>query len=144
MSKIYCGSSKVPKGQTLGTMKECVAKNQVRYWGVKKVDSRLLKKESIKKEKSTKESRDKAAIKMIGLRGKVQKLTKQVSEEKDKKKKLALSKELEKAKKEFSEAVALFNKLEKQRGQSRTSSRKNSRKSSRKGSRKGSRKSSKK
>ncbi len=139
MSKIYCGASKVPKGQTLGSMKQCVAKNQIRYWGVKKVDSRLLKKESIKKEKSTKETRDKAAVKMIGIRGKVQKLSKQVAEEKDKKKKLALTKELEKAKKELAEATALFNKLEKQRSQSR-SSRKGSRKGSRKSSRKGSKK----
>jgi len=142
MSKIYCGASKVPKGQTLGSMKECVEKNQVRYWGVKKVDSRLLEKKSIKKGKSVKETRDKAAIQMIGLRGKVAKLTKQLSEEKDKKKKLALTKELAKAKKEFAEASTLFNKLEKQRSQSRSSakSRKGSRKSSRKHSRKGSRK----
>ena len=142
MSKIYCGASKVPKGQTLGSMKECVEKNQVRYWGVKKVDSRLLEKKSIKKGKSVKETRDKAAIQMIGLRGKVAKLTKQLSEEKDKKKKLALTKELAKAKKEFTEASTLFNKLEKQRSQSRSSakSRKGSRKSSRKHSRKGSRK----
>lgn len=130
-NKIYCGAGKVPKGQSRGSMKQCIDKNQIRYWGVKKVDSRLL--ETRGKKKGSKVTRDKLAVKMIGLRGKVSKLSKMVAEEKDKKKKTRLSRDLQKAKTEFKEVAAMFNKLDKKRSQSRT--RKGSRTRSRKGSR---------
>ena len=33
MSDIYCGINKTPKGQRLGTMKECAEKGQIRrFW----------------------------------------------------------------------------------------------------------------
>lgn len=129
--KIFCGAGKVPKGQTRGSMKQCVEKNQVRYWGVKKVDPKLLEKRG-KKSKSASVTRDKIAIKMVGLRGKVSKLSKQLAEEKDKKKQAKIKKELDKAKQEFKETAELFKQLEKKRSQSRTSrKRSNSKKGSR-------------
>ena len=39
-SKPYCGIKKVPKGKHRGTMNECL--NQVRYYGLNKVDKSLL------------------------------------------------------------------------------------------------------
>lgn len=42
MSKPYCGVGKPPKGFKRATMKECLERGQVRYWGVKKIDSRLI------------------------------------------------------------------------------------------------------
>jgi len=38
----YCGSKSVPKNKVRGTMKECADSNQVRYWGVKKIDKKFL------------------------------------------------------------------------------------------------------
>ena len=141
--KIFCGAGKVPKGQTRGTMKQCVDKNQIRYWGVKKVDPKLLESRGKKKSKGSKLTRDKVAIKMVGLKGKVTKLTKQLAEEKDKKKQDQIKKELEKAKKEFKEVAELFNTFEKKRSQSRSRKNHRSRRRSRnkKSSRKGSRRS---
>lgn len=40
--KIYCGIKKPGKNQKLGSMKECAETNQIRLYGVRKIDSRLL------------------------------------------------------------------------------------------------------
>ena len=42
MSNVYCGIKKVPKGKTMGTMKECHELGQVRHWG-KEVDADYIK-----------------------------------------------------------------------------------------------------
>ena len=39
---IYCGSRKVPKNKRLGSMIECAEKGQVSYWGLKKIDTRIM------------------------------------------------------------------------------------------------------
>ena len=39
-TKPYCGINKVPKGRHIGDAVDC--KNQIRYWGVNKVDKKLL------------------------------------------------------------------------------------------------------
>lgn len=41
---MYCGALNVPKGRRRGTSAECVAKRQVRYYGIEKLDPSLLKK----------------------------------------------------------------------------------------------------
>jgi hypothetical protein len=43
MSKAYCGIGAVPRKKSRGTAKECVEKNQVRYWGAEKLDRKTLK-----------------------------------------------------------------------------------------------------
>lgn len=40
--KYYCGMSQVPRGKERGSSKYCFEANQVRYYGVKKIDSGLL------------------------------------------------------------------------------------------------------
>ncbi len=41
--KIFCGISQpIPKGHRLGSMKECLEMKQVRYYGLKKMDSKLI------------------------------------------------------------------------------------------------------
>ena len=40
--KTYCGIGKVPKNQKIGTMQQCMAKKQVKYWGLHKVDPRMI------------------------------------------------------------------------------------------------------
>lgn len=142
--KVYCSVGPVPKGQKLGSMKECADKKQIRYYGIKKIDPRLL--EAAKKGSKISESRDKLAIKMVGLRGRVSRLNKEIAAEKDKKKKDALIAQLDKTKKELAEVSTKFAKADKarsQKGGSRKGSKKTSRKSSNKGSRKGSKKTSK-
>ena len=41
-NKIYCGTKDAPKGKRKGTMSQCVNKNQVRLYGLKVVDPKLL------------------------------------------------------------------------------------------------------
>ena len=80
--------------------------------------------ETVKKESTNKESRYKMEIKMIGLRGKIGKLNKLMSEEKNVKEKEKLKKELEKTKTEFADVSTKFAKLDKERKQSKGGSRK--------------------
>lgn len=42
----YCGSGAVPKGKSRGSAEYCLRKNQVRYYGVEKIDGKLLKEHS--------------------------------------------------------------------------------------------------
>lgn len=39
----YCGKGPVPKGKTRGSAEYCLRNNQVRYYGVKKIDAKMLK-----------------------------------------------------------------------------------------------------
>ena len=134
MPNIYCGIEKPPKGHSVGSMKECAEKKQIRYWGIKKVDSKLL--EAVKRGSKAKETRDKLAIKMVTLRARVAKMTKDLAATKDKKEKERLTKVLTKTKEEYAEVVVKFKKADKLRKQSRTSSRKGKKASSRKSKRK--------
>lgn len=47
---MYCGIGKIPKGKIRGTPEYCIEANQVRYYGLKKIDSNLL---SMSKSKKT-------------------------------------------------------------------------------------------
>lgn len=42
MADPYCGIGDVPKGYKRGTMRECAEKKQIRYYGIKKIDSKTL------------------------------------------------------------------------------------------------------
>ncbi len=42
MSKVYCGIGDVPKGKRRANMVECAELGQVRYFGLKKIDSRTI------------------------------------------------------------------------------------------------------
>lgn len=42
MSKIYCGVGDVPEDKIRGTAEQCVGKNQVRYYGLKKISKSAL------------------------------------------------------------------------------------------------------
>ena len=102
MSNIFCGIGKVPKGKKLGSMKECVEHGQVRYYGLKKVDERLI--ESMSKKGSKKGSKagtddvktkiQKLTIELVTIRGKIKNIEKKIVKEKDDKKKKQLEKEI--------------------------------------------------
>lgn len=65
MLKIYCGSKKLPANHRVGTMQECVDKNQVRLYGINKVDTRLL--EGVAKAKVDTKAENKVISKYTAL-----------------------------------------------------------------------------
>ena len=81
MSKIFSGIGEVPKGKRRGSMQECAEAGQIRYFGEKKIDSRLLKKmldsKTLKKDNSKKEqlelkeSKEKLMLKYMENSGKI-------------------------------------------------------------------------
>jgi hypothetical protein len=78
--KIYCGAGEVPSGHRRGTMMECIEKNQVRYYGVKKVDSRLLSK--LRSKRDIEKERDKLVLKTKGYKHKIVALRKKFFDKK--------------------------------------------------------------
>lgn len=80
-----CGTSDLKKGQRHGSMPECAMMGQVRYWGIKRVDNKLL--ESVKASRKVKPNRLKLMLAITSARSKAKKLEKEVALEKDKKKK---------------------------------------------------------
>ena len=93
---IYCGSKKVPKNKRLGSMIECAEKGQVSYWGLKKIDTRII--DNVKSK--IKISLDKSRANKIKLDARLKKMLKDLDSAKDKEKKQSLKKDIEKTKKE--------------------------------------------
>ena len=110
MSKIFCGAGQVPKGKHRGTMRECAQRNQIRYWGVKKIDPRILE-DSIKLNKYG--GRDKVQAKLVGLRAKLKKIKSNHDVEKKESRKKKMKKEYEKTYKEYKKIQAVFKVLDK-------------------------------
>lgn len=85
MSDVYCGIGKIPKNSRRGTPKECLNSNQVRYYGIEKIDQNEFKKSaSGKKIKKLKENVKKH---IVILRVKKRKTEERIEYEKDNKKK---------------------------------------------------------
>ena len=82
-SGIYCSIGDVPKNKHRGTMKECVEKKQVRYYGIKKVDKILLA--TLNKEKKKKKSLDKLKEHEAKYVGRLQKIKREYDKEMKKK-----------------------------------------------------------
>ena len=47
-NNMYYGIKQIPKGKIRGTPEYCAQTNQIRWWGIEKIDERLLKEEKIK------------------------------------------------------------------------------------------------
>nr|QBK89105.1 MAG: uncharacterized protein LCMiAC02_01980 [Mimivirus LCMiAC02] len=82
--KYYCGINKIPKKKRRGTMKECVMDSQVRYYGIKKVDKRLIDASKRLKKKMSKKD---ISIKIAKLKGQKKRMNKKLKIEEKKKKK---------------------------------------------------------
>jgi len=132
MSKPYCGIGSVPKDSKRGSMKDCAMSGQIRYYGLKKIDPRLV--EHTKDAKKGDSSQKSMIQKRAQLKGKINVLTKKYKDEKDPKKKKKINDEYKKVVVELKQLNASLQKM------GRISSRKSSRNGSRKGSRTGSRK----
>ena len=55
MSEPYCGIKKPPKGYRRGNMKECAEKGKISYFGLKKVDPKII--EAVRKQRIAKNKR---------------------------------------------------------------------------------------
>lgn len=69
MTNIYCGVSDVPAKQRRGTQKECIEKKQIRYYGIEKIDKKLLDEHKKKKNNRTPVTRDEIAVAIAKERG---------------------------------------------------------------------------
>ena len=67
----FCGAGNVPKGQKRATMGTCIEKGQVRYYGIAKVDPRVLKQTKIIKSlpEPLPENRTKVAVMIAEIDG---------------------------------------------------------------------------
>lgn len=118
MSDIYCGINKTPKGQRLGTMKECAEKGQIRRFGINKIDKKTL--ELAKKKDVIPETREKLIMKMASLRGSIRKYKGRYETTKDKdaegkKKKEDYRKLWVKAENDLKKVITKLQKVEKER-----------------------------
>jgi hypothetical protein len=115
MSDIYCGAKDIPKGKKRGSMKQCVEKGQISYFGINKIDTKLLEKYMGAK----KEKKDgmKILMKLAEQKGtlsaKLNKLKKAIENEKDNKKLKVFEKQKEELQIKFKEIVKLFNEANK-------------------------------
>ena len=126
----YCGIKPVKKNQRIGSMKECADKKQIKYWGIKKADAKMV--EYAKKGSKGRETLNSVKLKIVKLRGKQSRLKKLMSGEKNKTEKDKLQKELDKIHDDLDAAAVKYKQIEK--GQARQTSRRRS-KRSKKGSR---------
>ena len=104
--KVFCGISQpIPKGHKLGSMKECLELKQVRYYGLKKIDSKLADSINVKKE-----SKSELMIKIAGLRGKLSKVKRDIDNSKNFEEKKKLTEEFETVRKQI---LSLNDKMQK-------------------------------
>ena len=141
MSKAYCGIGNIPKGQKRGSMKECATSGQIRYYGLKKIDSKLI--EFSKKSKKGSAKRNTLIEQKATIKGKINVITKKHKDEKDPAKKKALNEQYKKLVVELKKLNNQLDQLSSSRLGSKKSSKKTSKKSSKKSSKKTSKKSSK-
>lgn len=111
MSKIYCSIGKVPKGKRLGSMKECIQANQIRYYGVKKIDPKLLKSSmgstGSTGSKKKGDRRTQVILEISKLKGKMKKIQNDMAATKK-------DADKEKLKKDYNKLVEVYNKLAKE------------------------------
>ncbi len=72
----YCGVGNVPKGKKRGTVKECIRANQVRYYGLEKIDMDKINK--VKKKKPKTGSYIDESLKLINFNTKARVLTEKI------------------------------------------------------------------
>jgi hypothetical protein len=111
MSDIYCGVKSVPKNKKLGTMKQCTEKKQVRYFGIKKVDMRLLK--ASKTNVSDTKQRQNLKKKELLLRGKLRTLKSRLQASKNLEEKEKLREEIKLMEEKIEMALHEFSKFDK-------------------------------
>lgn len=120
MSDPYCGIKKIPTGKKRGSMKECAEKGKISYYGIKKVDSKIVELANAPASAKKTESQ-KLRIKVVGIRGKIKNLSGQIKVVKDKTKKVELEKELKDNEKQLKKTLKELQKEMVKEGQKRLS-----------------------
>jgi len=110
MSKPYCGSGNIPKGSKNGTMKECAELNQVRLYGLNKIDRKTF--DNVKMKKSLPETRDNLIIELVKNRGLFRTHSKRATDSKDSKVRSESKKIADNAEKMIKKVSAKLKKLE--------------------------------
>lgn len=85
MTDVYCGIKNVPKGRRRGTMKECLEKGQVSYYGLNKIDKKVL--EHIESKKGKNKGIGELVNERVKVKAQIQKMTTLFKKEEDKEKK---------------------------------------------------------
>ena len=114
--KIVCGVKEPKKGEKRGTMRECADKRQVRYYGVKKVDKKIIDELTGKTKKVKYYSEPVVMGAIVGLRARAKKFESRIETAKlrDDKEKLKHSQEMLAAiKKLHNEYMAIYNRMKK-------------------------------
>lgn len=118
MSEIYCGIYDVPHGKRRGTMNECLACGQVRYYGLKKLNKSLIPSRDEKKKTEDELLQLKLAGELGTLRGKINDLLWKFRQQPNPDKKallkqqgLILEEEAKKVQHEFDKVTKQINKL---------------------------------
>jgi hypothetical protein len=75
---IYCGMGDVPGDKVRGTAKQCIQANQVRYYGIKKIDKELIENKDLL-------NPDKELLKLKQLEMALKGMAKKLENEKNKK-----------------------------------------------------------
>lgn len=115
--KINCGIKKLKLDERRGSMKECLKRSQVRYFGLFKIDPLLIE-EKLKEKKISEANRFKYSIgRMYGLKARGEKIKKVIEVckiKKDKEKEEFYTKELEAIRKELKECLPIAIEREKE------------------------------
>jgi len=108
MVEPYCGTGKIPKGKRRGSVKECLDRGEVRYYGIKQIDPRLL--EAHKEKKYDMEKTDDLLVRYASMKGKLKNMIEKIKKEEnpDRKDKMKIS-----AKKLLEETKMISNKIAK-------------------------------
>lgn len=103
MPKIYCNIGDIPKGHKRGSMKECAEKKQIKYYGEKKVDRKIIISilDKKKSKKNPQKELDDIKVNLASMVGKIKNITRKIENEDDKKKKKQYEKEKVIIEKEF-------------------------------------------
>ncbi len=108
--KLYCGIEEpIPEGYRLGSMEECLNAGKVNYYGIKKIDSRLVDAKNKKKEE--KKTLSQLQVSLAGLIGKESRLRKIISDAKTVEEKEKFKAELEETRKERAKISEKISKL---------------------------------
>ena len=119
---VYCGIDEVPKGKKRGTLEECTAAGQLRYYGIKKIDAKKVAKTKAETKSTKKKQNDyvkklkKMRIEMVRLRARHTTIKGRCDTTNGKKhpeKKAAYCKEAEELKKKHNDIFAESAKLKK-------------------------------
>jgi hypothetical protein len=118
VQKKYCGIKKTPKGKTRGNMKDCAENKQIRYFGYRKVDPKIMdiakgKKEKVKDKNYYLREIAKRRGKLRNLKSQFNQLNdaKRLGKEYDEEKYKKLNNDIIKIENEYQEFVDEYNKL---------------------------------